>query len=387
MTAEHIHQKTGIQDGQSLHAGLEQTTKKGAAAVPRLAMINDIAGFGRCSTAVSLPIISVMGIQVCPVPTSVLSNHFGFPVWHFDDYTPHMAEYLGAWKALQIHFDGLYCGFLGSPEQFGIVEHFLQDFQPSLFLLDPVMGDHGKAYRTITKEHCLRMKNLIQYAHILTPNITEACLLTDTPYQDGPWQEEELILLCRKLSEKCSGKIVITGLKSSGYFQNFIWENGIYTTYIILLCRKLSEKCSGKIVITGLKSSGYFQNFIWENGIYTTYNTKAAGSNRPGTGDIFASVIAACALQNIAFPAAVKKAADFVALCIHGSEEAGTPVRPGTGDIFASVIAACALQNIAFPAAVKKAADFVALCIHGSEEAGTPVQEGVLFEKYLRCLF
>ena len=300
MTAEHIHQKTGIQDGQSLHAGSEQTTKKGAAAVPRLAMINDIAGFGRCSTAVSLPIISVMGVQVCPVPTSVLSNHFGFPVWHFDDYTPHMAEYLGAWKALQIHFDGLYCGFLGSPEQFGIVEHFLKDFQPSLFLLDPVMGDHGKAYRTITKEHCLRMKNLMQYAHILTPNITEACLLTDTPYQDGPWQEEELILLCRKLSEKCSGKIVITGLKSSGYFQNFIWENGIYTTY----------------------------------------NTKAAGSS-----------------------------------------------RPGTGDIFASVIAACALQNIAFPAAVKKAADFVALCIHGSEEAGTPVQEGVLFEKYLRCLF
>ena len=75
----------------------DRNAQKGGDFVPRLAMINDIAGFGRCSTTVSLPVISVMKVQVCPVPTSVLSNHLGFPLCHFDDYTSHMRDYIKVW--------------------------------------------------------------------------------------------------------------------------------------------------------------------------------------------------------------------------------------------------------------------------------------------------
>lgn len=263
---------------------------KGAGGIPRLAMINDIAGFGRCSTTVSLPVISAMKVQVCPVPTSILSNHFGFPLCHFDDYTPHMREYLKAWKQLDIAFDGLYCGFLGSIGQFEIVEEFLHSFHPGLFLLDPVMGDHGRTYSTVTPQHCLSMKRLMQYADILTPNITEACLLTDTPYKDSSqWRDYELFKLCEKLSEKCPGKIVITGLRSSSSFLNYIFEGGSRTTYA----------------------------------------AEAAGSSRPGTGDLFASILAADALYGRDFSSSVKKAADFVALCISGSEAAGVPIQEG----------------------------------------------------------
>ena len=97
------------------------TDHKGGEFVPRLAMINDIAGFGRCSTTVSLPVISVMKVQVCPVPTSVLSNHLGFPLCHFDDYTSHMRDYIKVWNELGLTFDCLYCGFLGNEEQIDIV--------------------------------------------------------------------------------------------------------------------------------------------------------------------------------------------------------------------------------------------------------------------------
>lgn len=262
---------------------------KGADFIPRLAMINDIAGFGRCSTTVSLPVISVMEVQVCPVPTSIFSNHLGFPVCHFDDYTPHMREYLHAWQTLELTFDGLYCGFLGSVEQFAIVEEFLSTFQPKLFLLDPVMGDHGKAYSTITEEYCQCMKRLISHANIVTPNITEACLLTNTSYKENHWTDYELYELCRKLSEICPGKIVITGLRDSSSFLNYIWESGNRSTCI----------------------------------------TPVTGSSRPGTGDLFASILAADALHHRDFSSSVKKAADFVALCIRGSEEAGTPIQEG----------------------------------------------------------
>lgn len=257
--------------------------------IPRLAMINDIAGFGRCSTTVALPVISAMQVQVCPVPTSILSNHLAFPHCYFEDYTPHMREYLHAWEQLGITFDGLYCGFLGNVEQIAIVEEFLNCFQPGIFLLDPVMGDHGKAYSTVTRDHCLSMRRLLKYAQIITPNITEACLLTDTPYHEGAFSLTEL------------GAI----------------------------CEKLSRLCSGSIVITGLNSHGSFANYIRQGNAYHIYETPSAGASRPGTGDLFASILIADALFGRELTASVKKAADFIATCISGSDKASIPVKEG----------------------------------------------------------
>jgi len=255
----------------------------------RLAMINDIAGFGRCSTTVSLPVISAMGVQVCPVPTAVLSNHLGFPSCYYEDFTPHMREYLDVWKKLGLTFDGLYCGFLGNSEQIRIAEEFLEDFQPPLFLLDPVMGDHGKLYSGITDAYCGELRRLAQRADILTPNITEACLLTDTPCKESGWIDYELKEICEKLSRLCPGNIVLTGI-----------------TY-----------------------SGQFVNYIWTENKRTSYATKKTGASRPGTGDLFASVLAADALLGRDFSRSVKKASDFIALCIQGSEEAGIPTSQG----------------------------------------------------------
>lgn len=257
--------------------------------IPRLAMINDIAGFGRCSTTVALPVISAMQVQVCPVPTSILSNHLAFPHCYFEDYTPHIREYLRPWAQLGIAFDGLYCGFLGNEEQIAIVEEFINHFHPGLFLLDPVMGDHGKAYATVTPEHCLAMRRLLKYAQIITPNITEACLLTDTPYKDG----------------------------------------GFHATELEAICRKLSLLCPGSIVITGLDNHGLFANYIWQNGVHSVYEAPSAGTSRPGTGDLFASILIADALHKEKLTHSVKKAADFIAACICGSDKAGIPVREG----------------------------------------------------------
>ena len=224
----------------------DRNAQKGGDFVPRLAMINDIAGFGRCSTTVSLPVISVMKVQVCPVPTSVLSNHLGFPLCHFDDYTSHMRDYIKVWNELGLTFDGLYCGFLGNEEQIDIVREFVEMFRPPLFLLDPVMGDHGRAYSSITETHVQKMKELLPLADIITPNITEACLLTGTPWKDGEWTMQELSGLCERLADICQqesvssseasvgtvsgASIVITGIRQGDSLVNFLWDDGIYTT-------------------------------------------------------------------------------------------------------------------------------------------------------------
>lgn len=292
----------------------DRNAQRGGDFVPRLAMINDIAGFGRCSTTVSLPVISVMKVQVCPVPTSVLSNHLGFPLCHFDDYTSHMRDYIKVWNELGLTFDGLYCGFLGNEEQIDIVREFVEMFRPPLFLLDPVMGDHGRAYSSITETHVQKMKELLPLADIITPNVTEACLLTGTPWKDGEWTMQELSGLCERLADICQQESVSSGEASVGTVS------------------------SASIVITGIRQGDSLVNFLWDDGVYTTVSTPIAGASRPGTGDIFASILAADAVRGETLLSSVQKAANFVGLCIAGSEKAGTPVQEGV--VFEKYLAA-----------------------------------------------
>ena len=258
----------------------------------KIAMINDIAGYGRCSATEAIPIISAMKVQVCPVPTSLFSNHTGFPVHFMHDCTPYLRDYLAKWKELGFRFDGIYCGFLGSAEQIGIVQEFLAGWPDVPFILDPVMGDHGKAYRTVTPEHCEGLKSLLSRAAIITPNITEACLLTDTPYRESGWKRDELCLLARQLHAMGPDKVVITGLRENEDYINFISER--------------------------------------TDGLTTEVNrTHSAGHSWHGTGDIFASIIAADAVNGVPFGESVEKAASFVRTCTSASIRLGIPEQEG----------------------------------------------------------
>ena len=194
----------------------------------KIALINDFTGFGRCSIAVALPVISMLKVQCCPLPTSIFSNHTGFPSFFFDDYTEKMIPYMEEWKKLDLKFSGISTGFLGSKEQIRIVISFLESFKTkeNLVIVDPVMGDYGKTYATYTQEMCLEMKNLVSYANILTPNVTEACILTDTPYQEK-FRLKDYERMARQLSSQGPGKVVITGIVQGGFIANYCYEAGV----------------------------------------------------------------------------------------------------------------------------------------------------------------
>ena len=257
----------------------------------KIAVINDFSGFGRCSIAVALPIISTLKIQCCPLPTSIFSNHTGFDSFFFDDYTDKMPLYINEWKKLGLQFDGITSGFLGSKKQIEIVTQFFKDFKTkeNIIIVDPVMGDYGKIYATYTKEMCEEMKKLVQYADIITPNITELCILTDTPYQEK-WKISELEKMTEELAEKGPEKIVVTGIVQKEFIANFCYEKGKFPK--ILRCHRV-------------------------------------GTQRLGTGDVFSSIIAADAVNQVPFDKSVKKASNFIKKCILKSIEMDIPVTDG----------------------------------------------------------
>lgn len=258
----------------------------------KIAAINDMSGFGRCSLTVEIPVISALKVQCCPVPTSIFSNHTGFDSYFFEDYTSKMKPYINEWKKLGLKFDGIISGFLGSKEQIDIVRDFISSFKgdETVVIIDPVMGDHGKPYATYTPGMCREMGKLTEYADIVTPNLTEACILTDTKYHDGKWKMSDLHGMAEKIVERGPSKVVITGIVQGDFLANYIYE----------------KDGSTKLV-----------------------RSHKIGTERSGTGDVFASIIAAEAVKGTPFAASVKKASDFVSRCIRKSIELDIPVTDG----------------------------------------------------------
>lgn len=181
----------------------------------RIAAIHDISGFGRCSLTVVLPILSASGIETSVIPTAVLSTHTGgFKDFTYRDLTEDMKPFANHWKTVGVEFDALYTGFLGSFEQLNIVGDIFDMFrtEKNSILVDPVMADHGKLYPLFDLKFVKGMQALCSKADIIVPNITEACLLTDTSYKEGPYDRAYIEQLLEKLRPIGAEKIVLTGV-------------------------------------------------------------------------------------------------------------------------------------------------------------------------------
>lgn len=246
----------------------------------KIALINDVTGFGRCSIAVMAPIVSAMKIQAVTVPTAILSTHTQFPIFHFDDYTEHMPDYIQTYKDLGLSFDAISTGFLGSEKQVDIVIDFIRYFknEQNFVIVDPVMGDYGKLYKTYTPAMCNKMKELVRYADIITPNLTELCTLLDIPYPEHTVTIEELKQMCISLSKRGPKHIVVTGIHfNQTQIANFIYKKG--EDFQIVMVDRI-------------------------------------GGDRSGTGDVIASIIAGMYLNGHSLYESVKKAAAYVSKCI-----------------------------------------------------------------------
>ncbi|MEG2203926.1 MAG: pyridoxamine kinase, partial [Oscillospiraceae bacterium] len=180
----------------------------------RIAAIHDLSGFGRCSLTVILPVLSVMGLQVCPVPTAVLSTHTGgLGEVEMRDLTDYLVGALGHYRRIGLEFECVYSGFLGSEAQIDHCMEFFSAYPDALAVVDPVMGDHGKPYRTVTADMRRRMHELVAVAGLITPNLTEAQMLLGKDYNPAPLTRAEAKSALVRLSELGPAQTVITGVQ------------------------------------------------------------------------------------------------------------------------------------------------------------------------------
>lgn len=264
---------------------------------PHVAAVHDLSGMGRCSLGVVLPVLSAMGCWCSPLPTAYLSANTIFPPsehFVFQDLTGEMEGSLGHWEELKVSFDALYSGFVGSERQIGVVADFFRRFrgEGTLVLVDPVMGDWGKPYRTYTPAMCEQMKSLALPADVITPNLTEAAILLDEPYESVPQAEAGLRLWAERLSLNGRRSVIITGVRSA----------------------------------PGQVGAVCFDRDTGKTSLSAAHEEPA---QFPGTGDLFASVALGALLRGESLEQAASLAVDFVARCARYTLELGTPTAHG----------------------------------------------------------
>lgn len=184
--------------------------------LPRVAAVHDLCGYGKCSLGIAIPVLSAAGIDVCPVPTSLFSAHTRFPRFYMHDTTPMLDDYLDAWRDEGIELDGVYSGFLGSAEQVDAILRLYREYPNALRLVDPVMGDGGSKYPTYTDEMCEATRGLVDGADVLTPNLTEASILTGIPYESQDVDEAYVRRITDALLGQGAKSVVLKGVVHAG---------------------------------------------------------------------------------------------------------------------------------------------------------------------------
>ena len=263
---------------------------------PRIAALHDLSGFGRCSLTIVMPTLSAMGVQCCPLPTAYLSTHTGgFTGNTFLDLTSQMAPVTAHWKGLGLAFDAVYTGFMGSSGQIALAAEFIRAFQGPgcLAVVDPVMGDHGRPYRTYTPEMCQAMAELAALADVIVPNRTEAALLLGVDYESLALDREAD---CRRWAQALS----LDGRRS-----------------VVLTGASVSPDTAGAVCFDRATGRTEF-----------ACAPLAPGSFH-GTGDLFASVLAGALVKGQPLAAAAQLAADFTSLCAKRTGEQDLPAREG----------------------------------------------------------
>ncbi|MEE1002942.1 MAG: pyridoxamine kinase [Acutalibacteraceae bacterium] len=265
------------------------------ARLKRAAAIHDISGVGKCSLTVALPILSAAGVECSVIPTAVLSTHTGgFNDFTYRDLTDDILPIAKHWASLNLQFDSIYTGYLGSQEQIEIVLKTIDLLrcEDTLILIDPVMADAGELYKTFDNSFPKKMLSLCKKADILIPNITEACLLTETPYESGPYSKDYIETLIDKLKKVTDKKIVLTG---------------VYFDEDMLGCACFDNETGGIDYCFSENIKGFYH----------------------GTGDVFGSVLLSAIMNDKTLKESAQIAVDITTGAIRRTKEDNTDVRFG----------------------------------------------------------
>ncbi|MDD2647610.1 MAG: bifunctional hydroxymethylpyrimidine kinase/phosphomethylpyrimidine kinase [Eubacteriales bacterium] len=246
--------------------------------------VQDICCFGKCSMTLAIPALSALGHTVVPLPTAVYSTHLGYEGHTKLDISKELEGILAHYESMNLQFDAVISGFLSSPSEAELVlraRGLLR--RGGLAVTDPVLGDNGKAYGGAGGEMLSAARSLSAGADLITPNVTEACMLLGIPQE---------ALVTDKMARE-----ILESLK-----------------------QRLNARA---VVLTGCDiRKGFISTAsLDENGAFDIHDEVKYGGRWHGCGDLFVSIVTGLLLRSRSLAYACAFASSFLSRCVKLSEE------------------------------------------------------------------
>jgi len=147
-------------------------------------LLGDITGRSRVALRMLSAVLERAGHEVLMLPTALISNTLNLGAHESLDTTDYLLRSLDTWDRLGMHYDMAYIGYITGMEQAeklcAVADSLRAKGVP--VLLDPILGDNGKKYNSVSEGQVAGMRLLCAHADLITPNLTEACLLLDRPF-------------------------------------------------------------------------------------------------------------------------------------------------------------------------------------------------------------
>ena len=247
----------------------------------RILLMNDMPGYGKIALAAAGPVLSYMGYDTFCLPTALVSNPLNYGTFTIRETTDYMRESIQAWQKLGFSFDAVLTGFLASKDQAAFLADFLeeQSRKGSLIFADPIMGDNGRLYNSIDRERIQIMRRIVSKADYIVPNYTESCCLAGVDWQEGGQSRADFYRLIDLLREQGAKSVVITSAMICG------------------------ERAKPYRAVAG---------FDHRNGEYFMIPVEEVEGQFPGTGDIFAAILAGEVLADQSLKEAAQRAMDAI---------------------------------------------------------------------------
>lgn len=148
-------------------------------------LLGDITGRSRVAVRMMTAALEAQGNEVLALPTALISNTLNLGAHQALDTTDYLLRSLETWERLGIAYDGVCIGYITGTAQAGALCAIADGARKrgAWVLVDPILGDNGRMYRSVTEDQAEGMCLLCAHADLVTPNLTEACLLAGVPYE------------------------------------------------------------------------------------------------------------------------------------------------------------------------------------------------------------
>lgn len=197
----------------------------------KLIVFNDFCCVGNCALKVNIAVFGKHNIDIVPIPTkffSALMDYKDYVCFNFNEFNC----ILDSIEKNDFDIKYAYVGLVEDEKQVKSILKFVKQRDIKI-IFDPILGDNGKKYSGTKESQVDYYRSILKYSEVVTPNLTEAMILTDCEIIFEEISKIDVEKMAIKLNEMGARQIIIKSFVKDGKINTLYYDGKSFNWYYI----------------------------------------------------------------------------------------------------------------------------------------------------------